>query len=252
MRELYIKSFLEIVDHFISPSEFLKRRYVEWGLPAEKISVIENGQAAPARVAPSRVLGKGQRRSRFGFLGQVSPYKGLHVLLAAIDLLPLEIRDEVFVEIHGANLELQQSSYRDEVQRLHERVKDRVQFFGRYEHSDLPDIMANIDWVVIPSVWWENSPLVIQEAFLHRRPVICSNIGGMAEKVENEKTGFHFRVGSPSHLAATIERVVGGDGLWEKCVGGIQPPPSIAETSKLNVEVYRNARSESRSANGAG
>ena len=55
--------------------------------------------------------------------------------------------------------------------------------------------MAEIDWVVVPSIWWENSPLVIQEAFLHGRPVICSDIGGMAEKVRHGVDGLHFRVG---------------------------------------------------------
>ena len=47
--------------------------------------------------------------------------------------------------------------------------------------------MSEIDWVVVPSRWWENSPLVIQEAFMHGRPVICSGIGGMAEKVDAQR-----------------------------------------------------------------
>src|SRR5207244_4345149 len=54
---------------------------------------------------------------------------------------------------------------------------------GRYSRDELSRLLSHIDWVVVPSVWWENSPLVIQDAFLHERPVICSNIGGMAEKV---------------------------------------------------------------------
>jgi len=57
--------------------------------------------------------------------------------------------------------------------------------------------MAAVDWVVVPSIWWENSPLVIQEAFAHGRPVICSDIGGMAEKVAHEKNGLHFRANDP-------------------------------------------------------
>ena len=72
---------------------------------------------------------------------------------------------------------------------------------GKYDHDDLPRLMAEIDWVVVPSRWWENSPLVIQEAFLHGRPVICSDIGGMAEKVTDGVDGLHFRVGDPRSLA---------------------------------------------------
>ena len=66
--------------------------------------------------------------------------------------------------------------------------------------------MASVDWVVVPSIWWENSPLVIQEAFLHGRPVICSDIGGMAEKVDDGVNGLHFRTGDPRSLAQAIRR----------------------------------------------
>ena len=56
--------------------------------------------------------------------------------------------------------------------------------------------MRSVDWVIMPSVWWENSPIVIQEAFFHGRPIISSNIGGMAEKITDDVDGLHFRVGS--------------------------------------------------------
>ena len=61
--------------------------------------------------------------------------------------------------------------------------------------------MARIDWVVVPSIWWENGPLVILEAFQHGRPVICSDIGGMSEKVTDGVNGLHFRRGDPRDLA---------------------------------------------------
>ena len=50
---------------------------------------------------------------------------------------------------------------------------------------------AVANYVVVPSIWWENSPVVIQEAYAARRPVICSGIGGMAEKVIDGVTGLH-------------------------------------------------------------
>jgi len=83
--------------------------------------------------------------------------------------------------------------------------------------------MAAVDWVVVPSIWWENSPLVIQEAFAHGRPVICSDIGGMAEKVAHEKNGLHFRAtirsASPIRSGARSARL----DLWEKLRQGIPP-----------------------------
>ncbi len=81
--------------------------------------------------------------------------------------------------------------------------------------------MSEIDWVVVPSRWWENSPLVIQEAFMHGRPVICSGIGGMAEKVEHNVNGLHFPVSQPNVLAETIRAATSTPGLWERLRDGI-------------------------------
>ena len=92
---------------------------------------------------------------------------------------------------------------------------------GKYDHDHLPRLMAEIDWVVVPSRWWENSPLVIQEAFLHGRPVICSDIGGMAEKVADGVNGLHFRAGDPLSLARVLETAIDTPGLWEELQANI-------------------------------
>ncbi len=82
---------------------------------------------------------------------------------------------------------------------------------GRYDRTRVAgELMAEVDWVIVPSIWWENSPLVIQEAFTYGRPVICSGIGGMAEKVTDGVNGLHFRVGDPRSLAETMRRAARG------------------------------------------
>jgi glycosyltransferase involved in cell wall biosynthesis len=68
-------------------------------------------------------------------------------------------------------------------------------------------LMQSMDMVIVPSVWWENSPLVIQEALRNGRPVICSDIGGMVEKVRDGLDGFHFHAGSAMALASLLERI---------------------------------------------
>jgi glycosyltransferase involved in cell wall biosynthesis len=126
--------------------------------------------------------------------------------------------------LHGANLELQPQQFRDDFQKLMDKLEDgpaNVTLAGKYAHDDLPRLMAEVDWVVVPSRWWENSPLVIQEAFLHRRPVICSDIGGMAEKVDDGVNGLHFRAGDPRSLARALERATTTPALWESLHAGI-------------------------------
>jgi glycosyltransferase involved in cell wall biosynthesis len=83
-----------------------------------------------------------------------------------------------------------------------------VSLFGPYQHADLPALLRGVDWMVIPSTWWENSPLVIQEARVVGVPILASNIGGMAEKVRGGVDGLHFLAGSSLDLAAKIEAIV--------------------------------------------
>jgi glycosyltransferase involved in cell wall biosynthesis len=64
--------------------------------------------------------------------------------------------------------------------------------------------MADCDYVLVPSTWWENSPVVIQEAYAAHRPVICTGIGGMAEKVPDGVSGLHFRLGDAADLVRVL------------------------------------------------
>src|ERR1051326_581524 len=98
--------------------------------------------------------------------------------------------------------------------------------------------MAEVDWVVVPSRWPENSPLVIQEAFHHRRPVICSGVGGMAERVADGVDGLHFRVGDASSLAGVLRRALRTPGLFGKLRAGIRPVYSMEEHVAALTRIY--------------
>jgi glycosyltransferase involved in cell wall biosynthesis len=111
---------------------------------------------------------------------------------------------------------------------------------GAYGQDEVARLMANVDWVVVPSIWWENSPLVIQEAFQHGRPVICSDIGGMAEKVEAGTNGLHFRAGDATHLAETLTRAATTPGLWEHLHAGIRGVPPMDAHVDVLIATYRS------------
>jgi glycosyltransferase involved in cell wall biosynthesis len=241
MRELYIKSFFNLVDLFISPSQFLIERYVTWGLPREKMLYLENGQPE-ITIAPFRQLEQEKTRRKFAYFGQLNPYKGILLLLKAILKLPQEIRETLSLNIHGSSLEWQTEEFRNSFQEMLNLTKDCVRFLGAYKPQNMPEIMANVDWVVVPSIWWENSPLVIQEAFIHKRPVLCSNIGGMAEKVKPEYNGLHFQVNDPSDLAKYIIRAATEEGLWDRLSSNISPPPKVSEVAEKTLSIYVNLK----------
>jgi glycosyltransferase involved in cell wall biosynthesis len=228
MRELFIKSFLNLVDVFVCPSDFLRQRYVDWGIPLEKTHVIENGQQPDHLRKPTLRPGK-DLGSSFVSLGQLSRRKGTLVLLEAMKLLPKRLRQTVRLDIHGSARH-ETEEFSAECARACKELGDSVRMFGPYRPDDVGDIISRHGWVIQPSIWWENSPLVIQEAFACGRPMICSNIGGMAEKVTDGVDGLHFRAGSPGDLAATLEHAATEPGLWAEMCKGVRRPPTVERT----------------------
>ena len=236
-RELFIKAAFDEVDMFISPSHFLVDRYVAWGVPADKIMFLENGLEVGEIAAP-RQIGRDGRRNRFAYFGQLNQFKGIKVLIEAVARVPREIWGDAVLNVFGGNLEVQPEQFQQEFRRLVQLVGRRVRFFGSYKSADLPTLMREVDWVVVPSTWWENSPVVIQEAFLHGRPVICSDIGGMAEKVRNNVNGLHFRAASAESLVDKLVEAIRSPDLWDRLRTRIPRPISAAEAAEQHRAVY--------------
>ena len=237
LREKFIKAHLANVDMFLAPSHFLRQRYIEWGIPAERIRVEELGRRPISRADAAE---EERPRNRLAFFGQLTPFKGAETLLEAMRILA-ERQPDVHLSLHGAYVEYFAETYGRKFLELVDEMRGNVTYAGAYDHSDLPRLMHDIDWVVVPSRWWENSPLVVQEAFMHCRPVICSGIGGLAEKVQNEVNGLHFTVGDPGILASVIERAVTEPGLWERLRAGIPRVYTIDEHVSSLADLYRES-----------
>jgi len=237
-RELHLKTFLGQCDAYVSPSDFLVDRYVDWGLPRDRFSMIENGLTVEEIAAP-RPLPRGGRRSRFAFFGQLTEFKGAHVLVEAVARVPARIwGDDAALMIFGGNLERQPKEYREHLGRLLRAAGSRVRFYGSYRSAELPRLMRDADWVVLPSIWWENSPVVIQEAFLHGRPVISSDIGGMAEKVRHGVDGLNFRAGSVEDLVDRLSECLTTPDLWDRLRMRIRRPIDRTECARRHAALF--------------
>ncbi len=203
MRKAAGLSVLRRFDRLLYPSAFLRARYEEWGLSPERGAVLENYlgddlAALPRPVTPPMPA----LARRFGFFGQPTPFKGLDVLIQGL-ALALRERDDLTLTVFGCEEE--------DVLRMFPRLAGAVQaaahrlvFAGRYDAAEAVELMRGVGWVVVPSVWWENSPMVIQEARRAGTPLIVSDIGGMAEKVRPGVDGLHVRRGSPVDLARAL------------------------------------------------
>ena len=235
LRELHVRGALRGVDRFISPSEFLRTRYIEWGIPADRIEVIRNG--VPARPAAAVRAATNQRRDRFGFFGHINRFKGATVALdASARLSRAGVAHQM--SLHGSSAYQAQDTL-DTFARSLDKAPDAVHR-GAYVRNELARLIADVDWVVVPSVWWENAPLVIQEAFAHGRPVICSDVGGMAEAVRHDIDGLHFSRGDARSLAETMRRAIEEPGLWQRLVDGIAPVRTIQDAADEHLDLYKS------------
>lgn len=244
IRELWMKTHLAVVDVFTTPSHFMIAHYTKWGLDKTKFVHVTNGMkmdVMPIPIPPTR------RRNRFGFFGQLVDVKGLDILLQATVLLRERGFTDFIVEINGDNLRYATPEHRALINTFFEIESERPQsernviFNGSYHHDQLRARMARVDWVVVPSTWWEIFCLVISEAWSFGRPVIASNVGGPAERVTDGKDGLLFKLGDALALAQTMYRACTEDGLWGKLTEGITLPPSREDMVQHFRTIYTEA-----------
>lgn len=221
LRRARMAELLDLFDVLLSPSRFLADRFEAWGVSAGRISVIENGldhlDPLPERT-PESLL---QRSRRFAFFGQATPTKGLNILVRAAELIEAAPpATPITLEVYGVTAEGFAALWPGL------KPPEWMQFRGRYRPQDCVSIMQRFGWIIIPSIWWENSPVVIQEARAAGTPMIASDIGGMAEKTHG--WGVQFPVGDPAALAAAILSVHDRPEILAEHIARIEPPLDMA------------------------
>ena len=110
---------------------------------------------------------------------------------------------------------------------------------GSYEVRQLRQRMARVDWCVVPSVWPEAFGLVLSEAWMFGRPVICSDVGALAERVRHGVNGLLFNVGDARALADTMRRACTERSLWPSLAANIAPPSSDRAMASAFLDLYR-------------
>jgi glycosyltransferase involved in cell wall biosynthesis len=215
----------EDVDLFVAPSATLADEFRRLGVPDSKLRVSDNGFVhRPARPRAPRAPG----RLRVGFVGTLVWHKGVHVLLEAVTKLP---RDHVEVKVFG-NLDV----FPEYSRSLRALAMDQpVTFRGSFAPERVPEVYAEIDVLVVPSLWLENSPLVIHEAFMAGLPVVGSRIGGIPEFVAHEVSGLLVDPGSSDALARALQRLVDEPELLPRLAAGV-PPVKAIETDASDWE----------------
>jgi GT2 family glycosyltransferase/glycosyltransferase involved in cell wall biosynthesis len=231
-RLAHMREVCEDVTHFFAPSRHMRDQFVRFGVAPERITVAGYGfdHAAFRGIAPRAP----SDRLRVGFLGSVMISKGPDVLLRAIAGLP---RGSVAVDLYGAHVGYHgDDSFRRRLDPLLDQ--EGVRLHGPVAHDRVAQALSALDVLVVPSIWPENSPLVIQEAFLAGVPVVAARIGGIPEVVDDGRNGLLFSAGDAGDLARVLNRLLREPALLPALRAGIPPVRTIEDDVQAARRVY--------------
>jgi len=236
---IYASAVAERLDHHradlacahrvISPSRYLLDVFERAGfLEAQRCVVLKAGYPGPLheprRRDPTRPL-------RVGAVGGIYFAKGTHVLVRAFRHLA---GVPCVLDIHGHT-----DWFPDYVAELEREAGGKpIRFHGPFDPPRIDEILAGLDVLVVPSVWVENMPITIQEAFRNGLPVIATDLGGMAEAVTHGVSGLTFPRGDDVALAAAIRSLAEDAALYDRLAAGRPPIPTLEEIVDRLEEIY--------------
>jgi glycosyltransferase involved in cell wall biosynthesis/GT2 family glycosyltransferase len=232
-RHAYVTGAYAAADLRISPSRFLRAKYLESGaFEAHGFLFSDNGMRTDHVEALAKTRDP-QGRLRFGFVGSLVWYKGGEVMVRAMHLLDPA---RAVLNVYGS-FDPEGDAHHAELARLAQGAA--VEFKGRFDNARLSEVYAEIDVLVVPSIWFENSPITIHEAFLTATPVLASDIGGMAEFVRDGVDGLQFRTGDARDLAHKMQRFLDEPRLVESLSRDFMEVKTIAQNGEELEFRYR-------------
>jgi glycosyltransferase involved in cell wall biosynthesis len=164
------------------------------------------------------------------YAGALHPSKGVQVLVQAAGLLP---PGTAAVTVAG-----DLDAYPAFARALRAAAGPAVAFCGRLDRAGVGALLARSDVLAVPSLWFENAPLVVSEAFGAGIPVVASDIGALAEKVRDGIDGLLHPQGDSAALAATLRRLAEEPGLLERLRSGVRPGATRAEHHTAMLSLY--------------
>jgi glycosyltransferase involved in cell wall biosynthesis len=228
-----VREVLDRADALVAPSSFTRRVFAREGIDPKRIEVVEYGMDVDAYRGLQRSK---SARFRVGFLGTVLPSKGVHILLEAFKRVGASDRS---LEVHGPVLPFHQDrTYGERLREAARGWEDQVTFHGAYAPQQAPRLLAQLDLLVVPSIWYETYCMVIREGFLAGVPVVASNFGAMADAIEDGRTGLLFGVGDSVDLAEKIDRLARDHALRARLAASEKQVATVEQNGAAHVALY--------------
>jgi glycosyltransferase involved in cell wall biosynthesis len=210
---------LNQLDGIIVPNSFMREVLLRSGVMPDRMTEAAFGIDIASTECGQRSL-EHRGPLRIGFIGTLASYKGCHVLIEAFKALP---DAGAVLKIYG-----RQEDFPDYVGHLRASAANhpQIEFCGTFPNAQIAQVFEQLDVLVVPSLWYENTPLVVYSAQAAKCPVVASNLPGLAAVIDHEDNGLLFTAGNSGDLAQQLSRLVREGGLLRRLSGNARPPKS--------------------------
>ncbi len=233
-RKQRLLKVLAQADAVVAPSRFLRGFFEGQGFAPGVIRHLPYG-VDPARFHGATMAPRpAQERLEVGYVGSLTPHKGLHLLIPALRAIDGE---RWHLHVHG-NPDTHQAYARQ----LHELAGDdpRITFHGDFPPTELGTVLSGLDLIVVPSVWYENTPFTVLEAQMMNLPVLASDLGGISEIVLDGQNGLLFETGSVEMLSKILRKVLERRDLLD----ALRKKPPTVRTLAQNLDDFEGLYGE--------
>ncbi len=220
-RKSFLQTRMNQLDQLFLPTKIMQRMLVTNGLKEEKTRLLPFGINIDDEISnPPHQSGQ---KLVLGYVGTISEHKGVHVLIKAVHRLA---NKDIEVRIYGKSDDF--PGYTAELRSIFEG-DERIKFCGTFPNHEIGMIMSSLDALVVPSIWYENTPLVVYSAQAAGCPVIASDMPGIAEVIHDGVNGFLFEPGNVSALVLVLQKILHGEGILERLRQNAVKPMSLQE-----------------------
>jgi glycosyltransferase involved in cell wall biosynthesis len=221
------------------PTKLMRDIFIENGINPELLHLVPFGIDTSTLVPFTEK--SASQQLRIGYVGSISYHKGVDLLVQAFQSLHAEANAELI--IYG---DLQQfAEYGAQLQTLaaaKPEVAHKIRFAGTFPNAQFGGVLQNLDVLVVPSRWYENTPLVMQSALATRTPLVVADLGGMSEIVHHETNGLLFAPNDALSLATQLQRLADDRQLLARLRSNIAPERTIAAMVDDIESIYGSAR----------
>lgn len=243
-RRTLLSSRLAVCDRILVKSKYVKNIFLAHGAPAGKITLLPDGEDSTWKdLLPKRTPDDhtGFTTLRIGYLGHIVPVKGVHVLLEAFqtgfnDPMSNAVSPRATLRVYGDLAHDPGYTKSIETQAAGD---PRIQLCGKFTRDQLPDIMAGLDVLVVPSTWPETFNHVIREGFIAGIPVIGSELGAIPEAIEPGVNGYLFPAGDSQALARLLVELANHPELLDRLRANIPPVKTLEQQTEEMAALYQ-------------